>query len=388
MNTVKRKHNRQGVVLLVILFIVMTVTVVSLGFIARSDVELSCGVNMAMKGQMDYLAQSGLEHARGIILSPQDVDDDYWKGDTQLQLDNGSDDYYDISILRTNYCNYQIQGQAYRSQSGQQISSSKLQANLRLDPCIALRAGGNWFSETGFIVNGDVYVKGELAGSATINGDAFAKNSIDDTVNITGSENEDEDNEIIPFPNLNSEDFRNSYYIGGDSYSPYTINNFMPLVGSFWTSVSNPAGVCYCDGDLIIASDTLIYGTLVVKGDLTINGTNIQISATKNFPALIVTGRLELVSDSQSEIWGLVQIKDRIRGINGAGNFGGSNVRFTVNGSVFINDNNIEGLSDWTNVLRINAYPDKSAIQLWDSSGTPSRWNCAGGAFYKSIERY
>jgi hypothetical protein len=160
------------------------------------------------------------------------------------------------------------------------------------------------------------------------------------------------------------------------------------LVGSFWTSVSNPAGVCYCDGSLIIASDTLIYGTLVVHGDLTIDGTNIQISATKNFPALIVTGKLKLVSYSQSQIWGLVQIKNEIEGINGFGGTGGSNVSFTVNGSVFIYDHNIDGLSDWTNVLRINTYPDKTAIQLWDSAGTPFRWNSASGAFYKSIERY
>ena len=383
-----RSINRSGVVLLVILFIVMTVTVVSLGFIARSDVELSCGVNMAMKSQMDYLAQSGLEHARGIILNPQDVNDDYWKGSTELQLDNGSDDYYDISILRTGYRNYQIQSQAYRSQNSQQISSSKLAANLRLDPCIALRTGENWTSETGWIINGDVYVKGNLSGVATINGDAFAKDNIDNTVNITGSENEDVAVETIPFPNLYDADYKNSYYIGNDSYSPYIINNSVPLVGSFWTSVSNPAGVYYCDGSLIIASDTLIYGTLVVHGDLTIDGTNIQISATKNFPALIVTGKLKLVSYSQSQIYGLVQIKDEIEGRNSFGGTGGTNVSFTVNGSVFINDHNIDDLSDWTNVLRINAYPDKTAIQLWDSSGTPSRWNCAGGAFYKSIERY
>jgi len=388
MNTANAKHNRSGIALLAILFIVMTVTVVSLGFIARSDVELSCGVNMALRSQMDSLVQSGLEHAKGIILNPQDVEAEYWTGTTGLQLDDDSDDYYDVSILRTDYCNYQIQSQAYRTESGQQIGSSKLAANLRLDPCIALRVGDSWTSETGLIVNGDIYVNGWMNGVATINGDVTAKDDIYSTIYISGSENEEVSVEEIPYPDLRYEDFRNSYYIGNDSYPPYIINNATPLVGSYSFSGSNPAGVCYSEGDLTLASNTDIYGTLVVHGNLTIDGTNINISARKNFPALIVTGKLKLVSCSDTEINGLVQIKDKIEGRDAFDNFGGLYIRFTVNGSVFIKDHNIDGISDWANALRINAYPDKAAIELWDSEGTPTRWSCAGDAFYKSIERY
>ena len=387
MNTAKRKHNRSGVALLVILFIVMTVTVVSLGFIARSDVELSCGVNLALKSQMDYLAQSGLEHARGIILNPQDINTEYWTGSAGLQIDSSSD-YYDVAISRPSNLNYVIESQAYRSKDGQQVGSSKLRANLRLDPCIALRVGTGWTSEPGWIINGDVYAKGYLAGSATIRGDASAKDDISTTVNISGSKNKLVSVETIPFPNLNSEDFKNSYYIGSDSYSPYTINSFMPFAGNTWPTPSNPAGICYCNGDLRINSNTNIQGTLVVNGDLTIYGANINISAIKNFPALIVTGKLKLVSYSQSQINGLVQIKDRIQGINSLGFAGGSYVSFTVNGSVFIKDYDIDDLSSSNNTLRINAYPDKAAIQVWNSSGTPFRWSSAGGASYKSIERY
>lgn len=387
MNKAKGKYNRSGVALLVILFIVMTVTVVSLGFIARSDVELSCGINMAMKNQMDYLAQSGLEHARGIILNPQDIDTEYWTGATGLQFGNSSD-YYDVSISRTGYCNYQIQSQAYRSKDSQQISSSKLQANLRLDPCIALRVGSSWTSEAGLIVNGDVYVKGNLSGTATINGDVSAKDDISTTVNISGSKNKSAAVETIPFPNLNSGNFKSTYYIGNNSYSAYQINSSIPFAGDTRPTSGNPAGICYCDGNLQINSDTNIQGTLVVKGDLTIYGANIKISAEKNFPALIVTGKLRLVSYSQLHISGLVQIKERIVGINAYGVAGASYVSFTVNGSVFINDNNIDDLSSTTNTLRINAYPDKAAIQTWNSNGTPFRWSSVGGAFYKSIERY
>ncbi|HPS54949.1 MAG TPA: hypothetical protein PLP05_05070, partial [Sedimentisphaerales bacterium] len=276
----------------------------------------------------------------------------------------------------------------YRSQDGQQTGSSKLRANLRLDPCIALRTGQGWTSEPGLIVTGDVYSKGYLAGEATIKGDAFAGEDIYATVNITGSENE-ENVEIIPFPAIDCGSFRPLYYIGSNSYSPYTISNLVPLTCvSYTSSVSNPKGVYYCNGSLILGNSANIYGTLVVNGNLTINGTNVIISAKKNFPALIVTGKLKLVTNSHCVISGLVQIGDEIEGITALGVEGGTSITCTVNGSVFIKNYDIDGLSSPTNTLRINAWPDKSAIELWNSSGTPFRWNCTGGAFYKSIVRY
>jgi len=86
MSTKKYKTNRQGAALLVVLFIVMVITVLSLGFLSRSDVELACGQNMVLRTQMDYLAESGLEHARGLILNPQDVVSEYWTGATGQQV--------------------------------------------------------------------------------------------------------------------------------------------------------------------------------------------------------------------------------------------------------------------------------------------------------------
>ena len=58
--------NQKGTALLVVLFIVMAITILSLGFLSRSDVELACGENMILKTKMDYLAESGLEHAKDL----------------------------------------------------------------------------------------------------------------------------------------------------------------------------------------------------------------------------------------------------------------------------------------------------------------------------------
>ena len=91
---------RKGVALLVVLFVVMTVTILSLGFLSQSDVELSCGENMILRTKMDYLAESGLEHAKGLLLNPQDIDGEYWTGAARQQLVSGSDEYYDVNMVK------------------------------------------------------------------------------------------------------------------------------------------------------------------------------------------------------------------------------------------------------------------------------------------------
>ena len=72
--------------LLVVLFVVMAITILSASFIAQSDMELSVGENMVLRTEVDYLAESGMEHARGLILNPQDLSSTYWTGAVGQQL--------------------------------------------------------------------------------------------------------------------------------------------------------------------------------------------------------------------------------------------------------------------------------------------------------------
>jgi len=153
---------RQGTALLVVLLIVMTITVLSLGFLTRSNVELACGRNMVLREQMDYLAESGLEHAKGLILNPQDLDSEYWTGAAAQQLTGGGDDYYDVSVTRLSPCNYQISCDAYRLKNGAQTGRSGLRAELRLDPTIALWVGADATLPQMSVVDGDIYCNGTL----------------------------------------------------------------------------------------------------------------------------------------------------------------------------------------------------------------------------------
>ena len=172
--------DRRGAALLIVLFIVMAITVLSLSFIGQSDMELSVGENMVLRAEMDYLAESGLEHARGLILNPQDIPSAYWTGAAGQQLTAGSDDYYDVSVTKLGECNYNISSEAYRIKNGSRVGRSRLSGELRLDPCIAYWANttDTQCLSSSVMVSGDVYCAGSLSNNGTINGDVFSNSLI------------------------------------------------------------------------------------------------------------------------------------------------------------------------------------------------------------------
>ena len=131
--------------MLMVLFIVMAIAVISSGFIARSDVELACGRNYCLRNEVDYLAWAGLEHARALVISPENSDVlDAW-AQTELQIDAGSSRYYDLTVnspVETAAADpndpstyeYSIQSAAYRKSGGNVQARSFLTGILFYDP--------------------------------------------------------------------------------------------------------------------------------------------------------------------------------------------------------------------------------------------------------------
>src|SRR4030042_4736059 len=107
----------KGVALLMVLLIVLAITIIATGVLADADTELICGGNMLLRTQMDQLAYSALEHAKGLLLPPQAVPPDphglatYWVGEAAQQLIAGSQDYYDVSVEPSDpadFCTYDV----------------------------------------------------------------------------------------------------------------------------------------------------------------------------------------------------------------------------------------------------------------------------------------
>lgn len=367
---------------MVVLLIVMAATILSLGFLSRSDVELACGENMLLRTQMDYLAESGLAHAKGLILSPQDVSSEYWMGDTRQQLVAGNDNYYDVNVVKFAECNYQITCEAYREKGSEKVGRSGIKAELRLDPCIAFWATGTWMSESQSTVNGDVYCNGTLEGEGHINGDAFATNSI--TANILGQKNESVIETPVDWPGLMISDFSSNYYIGSSTYSVHIVDSNVHTGGNFNQSASNPAGVRYHSGDFELPGGVNINGMLVVDGNLMVTGANNNVTSVKNFPALLVSREVIMENGGTLAINGLAQIGERIYV-----NVGAANVNVNVVGGLFIANGNIDGLngSSPTNSVTITAAPNIASIEVWPEADVARRWSPTGGGFFRSIAR-
>ena len=386
MSATNYKTNRRGVALLVVLFVVMVITILSLGFLSRSDVELACGRNMVLRTQMDYLAESGLEHARGLILNPQDISSEYWTGAAAQQLVAGSNDYYEIEVVRddsvpTDRCSYIIDCNSYRLKDSEQIGRSNITAKLRLDPCIAYWAGSDTVISGQITINGDVYCNGNLTNNGSIAGDAFASGTVTGA-NIAGQKNELVSQAPVVWPGLVSSDFGPTYYIGSTSYSAEIVDVNVHPVGSFSPLAGNPAGIRYCSGDVEIVNGVNINGMLVVNGTLRISGVNNVITAVKNFPALLVNGEVVVGDGGTLVVNGLAQIGQRI--VIDAGVI---NADIDVIGGLFIANGGIDGISSGSVSVDITSAPAMASIQTWPTVNTAKRWGPAAGAFFKSIKR-
>ncbi len=382
------KNSRAGSALLIVLFVVMVVTLLSLGFVVPSDRELACAHNLATRMQMDYLADSALTHAKALITNPQDVDTSsvgYWQGGWEFQI-AGNNDYYDVAIVRatagaTNRCTYDITCQAYRKDGANKIAQSSLAAQLRIDPYIALWIGSGSTIFNGFTVNGDVYCGGNIDNSGYIAGDVFANGSIGNSGTIIG-QTSFAASSPVNLPGLVAVDFNSSYYIDSTQYFAGNISleeledvNLVP-------TAENPAGIYYRNGNLTLRGNVIVNGTLAVGNVLKMDvNCTLTIIPLKNFPALIVDNGLQFENDNQTlNITGFAQVGGDIDMKSMTGG------RITVLGALFILSNGVINPGADCSV-EVTAAPVLSSLKYQPNSSTVLKWSPVGGAFFKYIER-
>jgi Tfp pilus assembly protein PilX len=278
----KKLNARRGAALLIVLGVVMVITIVAFAYLSRSDGELQYGHNMLLRTQADYLAESALEHARGLILNPQEIDiDDGWTATSQ-QLETG-DFYYDVTAGPNGLCGYDITCRAYKSTGGERTAQSNLEALLQLNPCIAY-----WSNSTSSQqLSSAVTIKGDAAGDlisyGMITGEVYQISELP-----------------LEWPRVDANDFLSNY-----SAQVQTIGS--PSIGPYSSS-----GICHCTGDLEITDNVQITGMLIVEGDLQISGTGNLVRAGKALPAMLVTGDVIIEQGTDVDIEGLVVVDGRI----------------------------------------------------------------------------
>lgn len=317
LHSVPNDRGRRGVALLMVLFIVLAVTVIAAGFIARTDVELACGQNMLMEVQLKHLAESGLEHARGILTRPQGAESSLpWTWNWQ-QLLAGSPDYYDVSVAldtsdSTDRCLYNVSCEAYHLQNGRKAGSYGLSAAIRLNPAIGLWTKTDTTLRPNWVLHGDMLTQGNVinqAVAASLDGDVFANQLTGACVGQTRPYAD----VSLAWPPVTS------------SYTKILLSR-REITSSPLSSSPGEVRIWWRGGDghLTLGGNVTVQGMLLVPGDLTVTGSGSTITAAPNAPALYVGGNLILEDANNFKVDGLAIVNGNLRLRGGA-----YNVKFT-----------------------------------------------------------
>ena len=378
----RNKNLRSGAALLITLFITMAIALISLGFLVQSDMQLQSGYNYAIRAKTDYIARSGLTHAKTLLMNPQDADTaalGYWQGDAALQIKPG-DDYYDVAITRsvtgsTPRCTYDVYCQAYKQEDAgaEKTARSNLAAQIRLDPCVTLWTATSTTLPASVTINGDIHCAGDLTSSGTLNGDVFA-NTL--TGNAAGQLYALADAKVAS-PALDISNFTPDYYVGVNGYTSQSISDCNNV--TYGSGPANPAGIFACGGDLVLSGNVTINGTLIVNGDLTITDSSNTVTAYKNYPAIVVSGQLVIDHGGQLNVNGLVQ----------AGSVGVTSTAadITILGGLYTTAGAVNVAGTYASNFNVTAGPVMASLKTYTASEVYTKWTPAGGAFFKYIKR-
>jgi len=394
---------RGGFALLVVLFVVMAITILSLGFLARSNTELIAGSNFVMRTELDNLVASGFEQAKTLIVNGYDVAGtagrpQFFNGATGQNLSSGTSELYDISVLPCDgnessvynwRCGYEVTVKAYKIRNGEKIGVCDANGVLRLDPALACWVNAAMTVPSSMRIYGDVYCASNFAMTANtrVTGDVWAAGTVDLKPSIgqkyAGA------SAPVGHPNISTADIVPDYYyydFGSKSVAycaaVEVVDHNNPVFGA--AAPSNKQGVYYAAGNTIIKSNTVIAGTLVVDGNLTIQNSTVAITAKRNFPALVVSGQIKINSNTLLTVTGVTQA-----GMNILVDPNATNVTAEFYGMTAAKNGTIQAPATASVVVRFYAWPVVSQILYWPTGpGDPAFvYTPAPSAHYKNIKR-
>ena len=328
----------RGFALLLVMILVVSGVVLGFAYLSSASLKVTIANNYCQMSRARYLAESGLEHAlftlrfdpdaiENKLLGPYYADDssDYYY--VYAQKAPESDGLYRLTAIA-------IVGGVQRSSSMTIYRSPGEQ--IQVEQGIFVASGAIWLP-WGLTLNGDVHVNGALYNMALVNGDATTTGSLSDPwERIDGSTDDDAD--PVDAPDIQLSDYF-SYSVSGENSTATQFENAdmtasTELANGGAITETNQAGVVRLDpnvGDTLTLHDNLNFtGTIIVQGDLVLDGSNIELTATDGFPAIIVTGTIYVTDRAQNvTINGLVVAN---QGIDSDG--WTPNASTTINGAV------------------------------------------------------
>ena len=311
-------RGKLGFALLAVLIIVAIATTMGLACVLSSTVKLVASRNLVSAARAQYLAESGLQHALYVLgADPAALDNSSQNPIGPFHVDQTRDSYRFWGSAETQtpgkyrLCAQGDAGGLQRTCSYTVFRSAGAMTTLSQ----GLMIGGMGASLPGSLdVNGDIHNNGDfLLNFARIHGNVTSVGPVMDPLHLI--EGEVVDNaEPVDAPDVNIEPYK-VYALNGRNCVAFeaigdSFDSDNPYCGGGAVSPGNLGGVVWLRGqtgqNVVLTNSVDFEGTMIIDGDLVIQGRNIVLSSVQGFPAIVCMGRVLVAPDSQVNINGLV----------------------------------------------------------------------------------
>lgn len=318
MNLPSTRNERSGFALILVLLLLAAGTVFAFSYQTSSTIKVVGSQNLLYVARAKYVAESGLHHAIYVLAS----DPELLVGSQSVPLGpfrvDGSDDAYSFYAL----ADPNIAGRFHLTSEGiaREVRRTCSYTVMRNRSDRVMVSHGLLIDGVGaslpptLTVNGDIHINGDfLMNNARVHGNVSAFGGVSDPFGrIDGEVTTGADKINLP-------DIRTDYYKGyrlGASVCAAVEKTTTELLSDDVLNrggaigPANVGGVVWLKPEINnlvkIMDDVEFRGTIIIEGDLVLEGVNITMTPVKGFPAAVVTGRIIVAPGSEATVNGLV----------------------------------------------------------------------------------
>lgn len=393
-----RTRAKRGFAMLLVMVLVGMAVILGMSYLSVASLHAGMSRNYRQAARARYLAESGLEHALYICrFHPEQIDGAFSQPLGPYYLNDDTSAQYTISARSEGLNKYTLLATAVVGgvwQGNQAVGGIRRTSSLTLTRApvpratrshgLFISAGGNVQLPGTVQVNGNLYVSNELINYAAVSGNVYCSGAVLDPLHLIGGLIY-QFVEPVQAPTISVQQYV-QYGLNGKNYSAITCNRSTlsqngELAGGRSITATNPGGVVYLcptDGSSVKLTGGLNFqGTLIIDGDIVINGSNINLTAVDGYPAIVASGAVR-VDNSCTDlvINGLVAADGGI--VGGTGD--GDNSSLTINGALYGRTGGYASTLKGTHVLNYQS----ALAQVYDFSlpaaqrvpkVTVTRWN-------------
>lgn len=309
--------------MLLVMLVLAVAVILGVGYLSSASIDLAGSNNLLAAARAQYLAESGLQHAMYVLRAdPTALDGSAGSPLGPFYADESSDGYQFYAVpIKTAPGYFVVTAEAEVDGICQRRSSTVFRTaapTFSVDYGLMIGGGMSWLPRW-LTVNGNFHINGTLFNFAILDGDASATGVIIDPLNrIQG-----ESNPFAPdqeMPSVQWSDYQN-YNVFGVNHTAIKVDSHVfqsndPLADGGAVGPSNVGGVVWFNHErreVKLKNNLNFEGTIIVNGDVILEGNNITLTAVEGFPAIVASGKVIVKNGARATINGMIVSTGGIR---------------------------------------------------------------------------